>query len=120
MDTVRYATLLSYKATRLRAPTVHGHCIRNHIPHRRHLVGNFGGKAIELALEAAMLAQLVREVGNEALLALLDGEYVRSCRPQVIMAGGDDAVRGRHVVAAEVRCELHAGQLDGLAEEHHP
>lgn len=64
-----------------------------------------------------MLAQLVREVGNKALLSLLDGKGVRDRGADVVFAGGDDTVRGGDGVTVEVRGELNARKLYNFTEE---
>ena len=85
-----------------------------------HLVRNLVSQAINLALETTMLAKLVREVGDEALFALLDGENVRRRRPKVVLASGDDSIRSGDAIAAEIDCKLHTRQLDSFAKEDNP
>lgn len=63
-----------------------------------------------------MLADLVRKVGDETLLVLLDGENVCRCRTCVVLSGSDNTIGGGDVVAVEVRGELHR-QLDSLTQE---
>ena len=72
---------------------------------------------MELALPATVLAELVGEVGNEALLALLDVKDVGRGGAYVVLAGSDDTVGDRNVVAVEVSSELQTRQPDGLAKE---
>jgi hypothetical protein len=75
-------------------------------------------EAVELAFVAAVLAELVREVGDEALLARRDLERVGEHRRRAVLARGDDTVRGNDVrVVAGRAGELHLRKLDRAVDE---
>lgn len=80
-------------------------------------VRDLGSQTLELALVASMLANLVREVGDEALLALRYLERVGGEGRGADLADGDDTEGGDDIVAARVRVVLDTREHHGLAQE---
>ena len=81
------------------------------------LVGNFLRQTLELALVAPVLADFIREAGDEVLVACRNLEDARSDTRRAELAYSDDTKGRRNGIAVEIGIVLNAGEHHRFTKE---